>query len=139
MNPLLRHQAWHVPQKLDLRAMRAAARTLVGRHDFRSFAATHKYEIEDTVRTLHRCDIRRSGPLLTFILEGDGFLYKMCRGITGTLIQLGRGKFTAEDFQGMLAARDRRVTGMTAPAQGLVLWKVFYGKRRSHAPADGPA
>ncbi|MFM1769888.1 MAG: tRNA pseudouridine(38-40) synthase TruA [Verrucomicrobiota bacterium] len=135
MNPLLRHQAWHVPQKLDLRAMRAAARTLVGRHDFRSFAATHNYEIEDTVRTLHRCDIRRSGPLLTFILEGDGFLYKMCRGVVGTLVQLGRGKFAADGVRDLLAARDRRVTGMTAPAQGLVLWRVFYGGRRVRATA----
>lgn len=131
MNPLLRTQAWHVPVQLDLKAMRAAAQKLVGKHDFRSFAANHSYRIEDTVRTLTRCDIKRNGPLLTFVIEGDGFLYKMCRGIVGTLVQLGRGKFSEAELKLMLAAKDRRVAGMSAPAHGLVLWKVFYRKNRS--------
>ena len=130
MNPLLRHQAWQVPLKLDVAAMRAAARHLIGRHDFRSFAATHTYEIADTVRTLTRCDVKRSGPLITFIIKGDGFLYKMCRGIVGTLVQLGGGKFTDAELRQMLAARDRRVAGMSAPARGLVLWRVYYRKRK---------
>ena len=130
MNPLLRTQAWHVPVELDVKAMCHAAKHLIGKHDFRSFAANHSYEIEDTVRTLTRCDVKRSGPLLTFIIEGDGFLYKMCRGIVGTLVQLGRGKFTEAELKKMLAAKDRRVAGMTAPAHGLVLWKVFYSTQR---------
>jgi len=125
-NPLLRHVAWHLPQPLDLTDMRAAAKVFLGKHDFKSFAATRNYEMESTVRTLWRCEIKRSGPLLTFIIEGDGFLYKMCRGIVGTLAQLGRGKFTRADLKKMLAAKDRRAAGMTAPAHGLVLWKVFY-------------
>ena len=129
MNPLLRSQAWHVSQKLDVPAMRRAARLFLGKHDFKSFAGTRNYEMESTVRTLTRCDIRKTGPVLTFYLEGDGFLYKMCRGIVGTLVQLGRGKFSESDLKAMLAARDRRVAGMTAPAHGLVLWKVFYARR----------
>ncbi len=128
MNPLLRRQAWHVPVKLDLPAMRTAAVHLLGQHDFRSFAATHTYDIADTVRTLTRCELRRRGSLLTFIIEGDGFLYKMCRGLVGTLVQLGQGKFGEPELKRMLAARNRRVAGMTAPAHGLVLWKVFYRK-----------
>ena len=130
MNPLLRAQAWHVPVQLDVRAMRSAAKRFIGKHDFRSFAATHSYEIEDTVRQLTRCDVKRSGSLLTFVIEGDGFLYKMCRGIVGTLVQLGRGKFGEAELKRMLAAKDRRVAGMTAPAHGLVLWKVFYEPQR---------
>ncbi len=130
MNPLLRHQAWHFPQPLDLAAMRLAAKVFLGKHDFKSFAATRNYEMESTVRTLWRCDIRSNGPLLTFLIEGDGFLYKMCRGIVGTLVQLGRGKFVKRDLTRMLAARDRRAAGMTAPAKGLVLWKVFYQRSR---------
>jgi tRNA pseudouridine38-40 synthase len=126
MNPMLRTQAWHVPLPLDIEAMRRAAKLFIGRHDFKAFAASRGYEMESTVRTILRCEIRRSGRLLTFVIEGDGFLYKMCRGIVGTLVQIGRGKFTAEDVKRMLAARDRRVAGMTAPAHGLVLWKVFY-------------
>jgi tRNA pseudouridine38-40 synthase len=129
MNPLLRQQAWQVPQALDFRRMQSAAKLFLGRHDFKSFAGNRHYEMETTVRTLTRCDIKRQGPLLTFIIEGDGFLYKMCRGIVGTLVQLGRGRFSADDLKRMLAAKDRRVAGMTAPAQGLVLWKVFYGRK----------
>jgi tRNA pseudouridine38-40 synthase len=131
MNPLLREQAWHVPLALNLPAMRAAAKLFVGKHDFRSLAGTRNYEVESTVRTLARCDVKRNGRLLTFIIEGDGFLYKMCRGIVGTLVQVGQGKFGPAEIKPMLARRDRRVAGMTAPAQGLVLWKVLYKKAQS--------
>ena len=135
MNPLLRHQAWQVPRRLDLKAMRAAGKLFLGRHDFKSFAATRNYEPESTVRALTRCDVKRSGPLLTFIIEGDGFLYKMCRGIAGTLVQVGQGKIAVEEIKQILASKDRRVAGMTAPAQGLVLWKVFY-KSKGRQPAS---
>jgi len=126
MNPLLINRAWHVKSQLDLAAMRAAARLFPGRHDFRSFAATHNYEVESTVRALTRCELKRSGPLLTFIIKGEGFLYKMCRGIVGTLVQVGEGKIDAEQIQRILELKDRRAAGMSAPAHGLVLWKVFY-------------
>jgi len=86
--------------------------------------------METTIRTLTRCDVTRKGPLLTITIEGDGFLYKMCRGIVGTLVQIGRGKFAVSDLKQMLRARDRRAAGMSAPAHGLVLWKVFYGKNQ---------
>lgn len=136
MNPLMRTQAWHVPAALDLSAMRGAAALFLGKHDFKSFAANRNYEMESTVRTLTRCDVRRSGALLVFIVEGDGFLYKMCRGIVGTLVQLGRGKFRREELGPMLAARNRSHAGMTAPAHGLVLWKVFYGGRKARAAQE---
>jgi tRNA pseudouridine38-40 synthase len=134
MNPLLRRTTWHLPRKLNLKSMRAAARHFLGRHDFKSFAAKAGYEKEFTVRTVTRCDSKRNGPLLTFIIEADGFLYKMCRGIVGTLVQVGLGKFRPEEVKKMLAKKDRRVAGMSAPAHGLVLWRVFYrrkaGRRR---------
>ncbi len=134
MNPLLRHQAWHVPRKLNLAAMRAAARACCGRHDFRAFTANPGYPRVSTVRTLRRCEIHRRGPLLTFVLEGDGFLYKMCRGIVGTLVQVGLGKFPPDAMARMLAGGDRRRAGMTAPAHGLVLWKVLYAGKRCKMP-----
>jgi tRNA pseudouridine38-40 synthase len=130
MNPLIRRSAWHVPRPLDLAAIRHALPLFIGKHDFQSFAANPGYSKESTVRTLSRCELKRNGPLLTFIIEGDGFLYKMCRGLVGTLVQIGLGKFRAPDIKAMLATKDRRVSGMTAPAHGLVLWKVFYRKRR---------
>jgi tRNA pseudouridine38-40 synthase len=126
MDPLLRHYAWHVPQPLDFEVMRKGAELFVGKHDFASFANNRNYKMESTVRTLTRCTIRKSGPLFTYIIEGDGFLYKMCRGIVGTLVQAGQGRFDAPEIQRMLAGKDRSLAGMTAPAHGLVLWKVFY-------------
>ncbi len=126
MNPLLQNRAWHVGLPLDLKSMRSAAKWFVGKHDFKSLAGTRSYEMESTVRTLTRCDIKRSGSTLTVIIEGDGFLYKMCRGIVGTLVQVGQGKIGADEVPKILATKDRRVAGMTAPAHGLVLWKVFY-------------
>ena len=91
--------------------------------------------------------LKQSGPQLTFIIEGDGFLYKMCRGIVGTLVQVGQGKIPLARVDDILASRDRRVAGMTAPAHGLVLWKVYYqgGRKpgvnpraRKRQPAIGP-
>ena len=131
MNPLMRHTAWHVPRRLDLAAMRRAARSFPGKHDFQSFAASSGYPRKSTVRRLSRCDMKKTGPLLTFVIEGDGFLYKMCRGIVGTLVQVGLGKFSAGDMQELLTKKDRRLAGMTAPAHGLVLWKVFYQKKEN--------
>ena len=130
MNPLLRQHAWHVPRKLDVKLMRAAAKNFIGEHDFKSFAATQNYEMESTVRTLTRCDIKKSGAQISFIIEGDGFLYKMCRGIVGTLVQIGYGRFPADGIHAMLAHKNRCKAGMSAPAHGLVLWKVFYAKKK---------
>jgi len=137
MNPLLLRRAWHVKRKLDLAAMRRAAAHFVGRHDFRSFRVNPDYDTDSTVRTLTRCDIRRQGPLLTFIIEGDGFLYRMCRGIVGTLVQVGEGKIAPGEIKRILQQRDRRLAGVTAPAHGLVLWKVFY--QRTKKRGEGAA
>jgi tRNA pseudouridine38-40 synthase len=67
---------------------------------------------------------------VTFIIEGDGFLYKMCRGIVGTLVQIGYGRFPASEIKTMLEHKNRCSAGMNAPAHGLVLVKVFYSKQR---------
>jgi tRNA pseudouridine38-40 synthase len=129
MNPLLRQQAWHVPQPLDQAAMREAARLLVGRHDFRAFTSRRDGIPENGIRTLACCEMRGTGPLLTFILRGDGFLYKMCRGIVGTLVRTGRGLMTPEEVRQLLASPGTRTRGVNAPAHGLILWKVSYSPR----------
>lgn len=126
LNPLWRHQCWHVPRPVNFSAMQQAAQCFVGTHDFKSFAGQRPYQMRSTLRTVYRFDLRRSGPLLTFIFEGDGFLYKMCRNLAGTVVQIGLGKHTPESVRDMLQAKDRRAGGMTAPAKGLVLWKVYY-------------
>jgi tRNA pseudouridine38-40 synthase len=131
MDPLLRHRAWHVPQPLDLAAMKAAAAHFTGRHDFRSFTARRAGVLGDSVRTLTRCEVSRRGPEITVLLEGEGFLYKMCRAIAGTLVQAGQGKFPPSEIPAMLHRRDRTAAGVNAPARGLVLWKVSY-RRQTH-------
>lgn len=127
MNPLMRHVAWHVPRALDLAAMGQAAAALVGRRDFRAFTANPGYARRHTVRNVTRCTVSRRGALVTFTIEADGFLYKMCRGIVGTLVQVGLGRLPADQVPAIVASEDRRIAGMTAPAQGLVLWRVSYG------------
>ncbi len=132
-SPLDRHRMWHVPRPLDLDAMRAAARSLVGCHDFLAFSASPGYVRRHTRRHVTRCDVRRTGSCVTLIIEADGFLYKMCRGIAGTLVQVGLGRFRPDALLPMLESGDRRLTGMTAPAHGLVLWRVYYGRARRGA------
>lgn len=129
MNPLRRHDAWQVPRPLDLQLMKQAASNLIGRRDFRAFTSNRGGGLADSVRTLTRCEVRRQGPLVTILIEGSGFLYKMCRGIAGTLVQVGEGRFPADEIPRMLESRDRRLAGINAPAKGLVLWKVLYRDR----------
>ncbi len=126
MNPLLLNRAWHVPVPLDLERMQKAAKLFVGKKDFKSFASTHEYKMESTVRRLTRCDVRKEGFTWKLIIEGEGFLYKMCRGIVGTLERVGQGKMTQAEIRRIFRERDRRVAGMNAPACGLTLWRVYY-------------
>jgi len=128
MNPLLQGRAWQVPVKLNFPAMKRAATLFVGEQDFRSMATNRGQVLKNAVRTLTRCDVTRSGPQINFVIEGDGFLYKMCRSIVGTLVQVGKGRFNESDIHKIIAAGSRSAAGMTAPAHGLVLWKVYYRK-----------
>jgi tRNA pseudouridine38-40 synthase len=126
MNPLLHNRAWHVKVPLNLERMQKAAKLFVGRKDFKSFASTREYEMESTVRRLTRCDVRKEGYTWKITIEGDGFLYKMCRGIVGTLVRVGQGKLTQTEIRQIFRERDRSVAGMNAPACGLTLWRVYY-------------
>ena len=126
MNPLMYNRAWHVKVPLDLERMQKAAKLFVGRKDFKSFASTREYEMESTVRRLTRCDVRKEGDTWKITIEGDGFLYKMCRGIVGTLVRVGQEKLTQTEIRQIFRDRDRSVAGMNAPACGLTLWRVFY-------------
>ncbi len=112
--------AFHRWQTLDLAAMRQAAARLVGRHDFASFAKPG-HGRENTVRTVFDCDVSRRGAMVVIGVHGSGFLWNMVRIIAGTLIEVGIGRYTADDVSAMLAARDRQSAGQTAPAHGLYL------------------
>ena len=123
--------AWHVPQRLDVPAMKAAAQLLVGRHDFSAFRGALRGDARQPVRCLYRLALRHRPPRLVFVLSADGFLYRMARSIVGTLVAVGRGAIAAEAVGDMLRAKERRFAGPTAPAHGLFLAHVSY--RRSKA------
>jgi tRNA pseudouridine38-40 synthase len=119
--------AFHRWQRLDVDAMRAAAAQLIGTHDFASFAKPG-HGRDNTVRTVLDCDVSARPPRIVVGVTGTGFLWNMVRIIAGTLVEVGLGRFSAEDVGKMLAAKDRRAAGQTAPAHGLFLqWIRFRG------------
>ena len=120
------NRAWQVPVPLDVAAMKRAARVLIGRHDFSSFASASRDPRRTNIRTIKRIAIRKSGPLITLEVEGDGFLYKMVRGIVGTLADVGKGRTPVAGVKKILEARDRKKAGQNAPAQGLYLVRIKY-------------
>ena len=120
----IRH-CWYVWNPLDTDAMQRAAQVLVGKHDFRSFAAAAEKR-ESTVRTIFRCDVIKDDSWVFVEVEGDGFLYKMVRNIVGTLVDTGNGRFTPDDMQGILQAKARVAAGRLAPAAGLcMMWAKY--------------
>ncbi len=112
---------------LNYAAMQKAASYFVGRHDFVSFAANPNRVLETTVRTIYGFEVKKAGPKYTFIVRGDGFLYKQVRSMVGFLISVGKGLEQPEAVRELLAAATPRTARVeTAPARGLFLWKVFY-------------
>ena len=120
-----RGRAWFVPVALDEAAMDAAARALVGKHDFSSFRAT-ECQAKSPVKTLERLTVTRRGEEITLEAQARSFLHHQVRNMVGTLKLVGEGKWTAEQVAAALAQRDRRAAGPTAPAEGLYLVSVGY-------------
>ena len=147
--PHLAREFFHYPFSLNLPLMERAARSFLGEHDFASFAAGSgkkdgSHAVDDdslppgpeiagtalsacsTVRKIFRCSLKSRGRLLIFTVEGSGFMHHMVRNMVGTLLELGRGRITFEQFQELFRRRDRTRAGFTAPAHGLVLMRVRY-------------
>jgi len=116
---------WHYPYKLDAGQMDAAAKLLVGKKDFKSFASAADTR-QSSVRTIISCKVFQEGDWIHIEVEGDGFLYNMVRNIAGTLVEIGRGRWTPEIITEILAAKDRTVAGPLAPAYGLCLVRIDY-------------
>jgi tRNA pseudouridine38-40 synthase len=146
--PFLRRFSYHVRQQLDARAMHAAAQILLGEHDFRAFE-THYPNRASSVRTIEEVTVQRysawpvwlpgalasagcaktpdvDGDYICIDVVADGFLYNMVRCITGTLLEVGRGKWGQSEVSQILLGQDRQTAGITAPAQGLFLMQVDY-------------
>lgn len=134
INPLFNRYVWHVRPKLNLTAMRKAAKYLVGKHDFSSFCAAHG-NAKDRIRIIHKLVISHSSvslwkscqlSVVSCQLIGNGFLYKMVRNIVGTLVEVGLGKRTPAEVKEILTARNRNKAGRTAPPHALCLAKVNF-------------
>jgi tRNA pseudouridine38-40 synthase len=122
---LCQRYTWHFWHALDIEAMRQAAESLVGTHDFAAFASSG-HGRNHTVRTVRRIELGRRGPHVWIDVEGDGFLYNQVRNMVGTLVEIGRGRWPVQRAAEALASRDRRQAGPTAPAHGLCLEWVCY-------------
>lgn len=114
---------FHYP--LDIRLMRKEARALLGKHNFKSLQAADSRE-RNPVKTLKSLKIRKQSGFLHIDIEADGFLYNMARNIAGTLLEIGRGRFSPGSMERILKSQDRRLAGPTLPAHGLCLMKVKY-------------
>lgn len=122
---LERGLVWHVPRRLDDRAMNEAAQTLVGRHDFTTFRAA-ECQASGPLRTLDRLDVVRRGDAVEIFASARSFLHHQVRSMVGSLKYVGAGKWTREDLAAALAACDRARCGTVAPACGLYLHSVEY-------------
>jgi tRNA pseudouridine38-40 synthase len=125
-SPFYRRFSWQVHDRLDCDAMRHASGCLMGWHDCASFQGAGSV-CRSSEREILRCAVRgRPGRWIIFTVEANSFLRHMVRNIVGTLIEVGRGAMTVEEFRMILEARDRSRAGITAPPQGLFLKEVKY-------------
>ena len=118
-------RVWHVPHTLDVAKMEEAAQHLIGNHDFTSFRATH-CQAASPVKTLDHLSFVEDGEGIALIASARSFLHHQIRNITGTLVQVGLGKWTPDDVKTALEAKHRSAAGPTAPAHGLYLTDVQY-------------
>lgn len=126
-----RDQVWHVRKSLDIVPMQQAALLLCGRRDFACFESSGS-DRDSTIRSVVSCDVVRRDDSshdhgrIDIEVTGDGFLYNMVRTIAGTLVEVGRGVRSVDWVSEVVASRDRKRAGQTAPAHGLVLLAVAY-------------
>ena len=120
-----RTYALHAYMPLDLDVMNEAAALVVGTHDFSAFMSTGR-EVETAVRTVSLSQWEKQGKFLVYSVQGNGFLYNMVRILVGTMLGMGSGRIPADSMAKALSSLSRRDAGPTAPAHGLVLWRVKY-------------
>ena len=122
---LERNRVWHVRKPLDSEAMHTAAQALVGQHDFTTFRDVG-CQSKSPIKTLDVARVERQGEEVHLVFEARSFLHRQVRSMAGTLVEVGLGRWTAEDVQAALDARDRSACGPVAPSAGLYLTGVRY-------------
>ena len=122
---LERGRVWHVKKDLDAEAMHAAAQRLTGRHDFTTFRDI-KCQAKSPMKTLDEARVWREGEEILLRFASRSFLHRQVRSMTGSLAEVGVGRWSAADLQAALEAKDRQACGQVAPAEGLYLIAVEY-------------
>jgi tRNA pseudouridine38-40 synthase len=118
-------RVWHVKKPLDAEAMHDAAQVLVGHHDFTTFRDL-QCQAKSPMKTLDVARVRREGEMILLAFSSRSFLHRQVRSMTGSLAEVGVGRWSKADLQAALEARDRRACGPVAPADGLYLTGVDY-------------
>jgi tRNA pseudouridine38-40 synthase len=126
-DPFTARFVWHRPGALSLVRMRIAARDLVGSHDFASFCRSPGAGAT-TIRDLQRMAVSRSGERVEITARANAFLHQMVRSLVGTLVAVGAGDLDPGSMEQILRARSRAAAGPVAPAHGLTLERVTYGR-----------
>jgi tRNA pseudouridine38-40 synthase len=128
-----RNFCYHYNGDLNVEKMQKASRHIIGKHDFSAFKSksnnvrpTKSFRRVSNIRTIKKLEIKKKGKHLLFTIEADGFLYKMVRSIVGTLLEVGKGKMTIEEFRTVSRSGTRSLAGATVPAKGLCLLRVKY-------------
>ncbi|MGI5999312.1 MAG: tRNA pseudouridine(38-40) synthase TruA [Lutispora sp.] len=124
---IMRNYVYHVNfgSKIDMEKMKRAADCFVGTHDFKAFMATGS-NVVNTIRTIYSIKIEENEEYIRIFYHGNGFLYNMVRIITGTIIYASIGKMNADNIPEIIKKGDRELAGITVPAHGLCLEKVYY-------------
>ncbi|MBX4335338.1 tRNA pseudouridine(38-40) synthase TruA [Bartonella raoultii] len=118
-------RVWWIPKLLNAEAMHEAAQKLVGKHDFTTFRSVH-CQAKSPIRTLERLDVKREGEEIFLYAQARSFLHRQIRSFAGSLMEVGIGRWTAQDLEAALHAKDRTRCGVVAPSSGLYLTKVEY-------------
>lgn len=124
-SPLIRNYSHYVSAPLDIQKMKKGAEYFIGEHDFKGFMSSGS-SVKDTIRTIHSLDVCKKENMIIIETTGNGFLYKMVRIMTGTLVEVGKNRIKVEDIPMIIASGERERARHTAPAQGLYLAEVYY-------------
>lgn len=124
-DPFLETLAYHLKQRPDIKAMEEASKYLLGSQDFKCFSRSNT-DVKTYNCDLRKADWRIEGDLAIFTITADRFLRNMVRAVVGTLLDVGRGKLSPSDVQGIIKSRDRKQAGASVPAKGLYLTRVVY-------------
>ncbi len=125
-SPIRRGFSYLVAGQLNIEAMNEACQALIGEHDFASFASCLGIEIKNTLRTVYRAEIQKNGELAIFNMVANSFLPHQVRNTIGTLIRVGLGKMTINEFRSIIEVKKPSLAGPTAPAYGLCLMQINY-------------